>query len=106
MADSIVQAKESFSADVEGAPVMIRAGDLYYFTDPIVRGREHLFGDVTVLSTDGLVRRHKSTVTGTAATETASAEPGTRRRMSRQKPIEPTGAETHVVSAPTETSEV
>lgn len=84
--DRIVQAREPFSCSINGVPVIVSGGDLYYGQDPVVQGREHLFDDLTVLSTTG--PRGKATATGSAAgdSETASAAPGTRRRMTRNTP--------------------
>ena len=85
MADRIVQAKEAFSGtQANGVPWNVGAGDLYWSNDPIVKGREHLFGDVTVLSSTGATHRETATVTGSAV-ETATAEPGQRRRMGRSR---------------------
>lgn len=80
--DRIVQASESFSATVNGVPVIVAAGSLYYSGDPVIKGREHLFGDVTILSTNG--PRGTASATGSESdSETAVATPGTRRRMSK-----------------------
>jgi hypothetical protein len=71
--DRIVEALEPFSADVDGTPVGVSKGDKFYADDPVVRGRAHLFGDVTVRRT----RRPASS----GAVETATAAPGERRTV-------------------------
>lgn len=88
MAESIVQALESFTTDVDGIPIMVTQGSLYYASDPITKGRESLFGDLTVLSTTGLRHRHLTSATGNAVqtdVETATQEPGQRRRLTPRR---------------------
>lgn len=97
MTDRIVQAREPFSATVNGIPFMVTAGELYYAKDPLVKGREHLFRDLTVQSSGlgGEKNREFASVTG-SATETATAEPGKRRYTRRARPedtVEPTESE-------------
>jgi|SRR5262245_9422462 len=79
MAD-IVSAREPFSADVQGVPVSVGVGDLYYADDPVVKGRESLFGAVTVRRT--LVPQREGSPAGD---ETADAAPGTRRKATSSR---------------------
>jgi hypothetical protein len=60
---AILRCKTSFHA--VGRPVMVRAGQIFDSSDPVVEGREHLFEDV-----DGLVER-------------STANPGERRFVKR-----------------------
>lgn len=79
----IVRADQPFAVQLpNGTPLMIQAGDLFYSDDPVVKDRERLFGDVSIRTSAG--PRERSSVTGSAV-ETASAEPGGRRRMTRPK---------------------
>jgi len=71
----IVEALESFSADVDGVPVSVSHRDRFYDDDPVVIGRRHLFGEVTVRSTRA--RKPASAV----AVEVATAGPGERRTL-------------------------
>jgi hypothetical protein len=73
----IVQALESFSVDLDGAPFSVQAGDSFLASDPVVKGREGLFGEVSLRSS-GAPRRATA-----VATETATAAPGERRTPSR-----------------------
>jgi hypothetical protein len=87
MADAkIVQALQSFSADIDGVPVGVNAGDKFYDDDPAVTGRRHLFGEITVRST-----RARRPI-GPDTVETATAGPGERRTMSGPGPGRPRGA--------------
>lgn len=70
-AGAIVEALEAFSVDLPTGPCNVSAGERFYADDPIVRGREHLFGAVTV--------RRSAPAPVTATTETATAGPGERR---------------------------
>lgn len=72
----IVQARSAFATTVAGHTVMVSAGDVYYSDDPLVKGREGLFGELEVKSS----RPAPSTAT---ASETTSAAPGSRRSLSR-----------------------
>jgi hypothetical protein len=77
----LVRALASFATVINGAPVMVAPGDLFYSDDPIVKGRDSLFGEPLVRISDGSPRQHSS-VTGSAV-ETMTAEPGARRRLGR-----------------------
>lgn len=82
MADrKIVQCVSSFHAALEGAPLVVRTGDLYFADDVVVKGRENHFADVLVKSTG--VRKPSRTPVGSV--EEATATPGGRRRMTRPK---------------------
>ena len=74
----IVEAREPFSVNLpDGTPVTVGRGDRFYADDPVVAGREHLFGELTV-------RTSRPAGPGTAAAaETASAAPGERRTVTR-----------------------
>jgi hypothetical protein len=66
----IVEAREAFSVDLPTGTCVVHAHDRFYSDDPVVRGREHLFGLVTV---------RRSVPDPVTATETATAAPGERR---------------------------
>jgi hypothetical protein len=86
MADQrLVQAQEAFEAALPGGrQVGVNPGDLFEQSDPIVKGREHLFGAVRVRSSGA---RHAAAQTrqepAAGHTETASAAPGSRRAPAR-----------------------
>jgi hypothetical protein len=67
---AIKRATASFVAYIAGVPRVVHAGDLIEETDPIVRGREHLFGEIA-----DHVTRSRPPV------EQATAEPGERRSV-------------------------
>jgi hypothetical protein len=79
MADrKIMQATESFSVYLkDGTPFVVVVGELFHSDDPVVVGREHLFGELTVRSSQPARRA------SAGDSETASAAPGSRRAMSR-----------------------
>lgn len=66
----IVEAREAFSVDLPTGTCVVHPHDRFYSDDPIVRGREHLFGVITV---------RRSVPDPVTATETATAAPGERR---------------------------
>lgn len=68
----IVEALEAFSVDLPTGPCPVSYRDRFYADDPIVRGREHLFGPITV-------RRSVPVPMTASTTETATAGPGERR---------------------------
>lgn len=76
----IVRAIDSFTTNVSGRPVSVNIGDLFYSDDLVVKGRESLFGDPLVRTSEG--PRVSSSVTGSVV-ETMTAEPGARRRLGR-----------------------
>lgn len=81
MADTdtgIVEALEAFSVDLPTGPCSVGYRDRFYASDPIVRGREHLFGPVSV-------RRSVPVPVSASTTETATAGPGERRSVSGRK---------------------
>jgi len=81
----IVRANEPFSVQLaDGRPLDISAGDLFWSDDPMVKTRGRLFGDVSIRTSTG--GRESSSASGPgAAVETATADPGVRRRMTRPK---------------------
>lgn len=80
----IVRAEQPFALQLpNGTPLMVQAGDLFYSDDPALAGREKLFGDVSIRTSTG--PRERTSVTGSAV-ETATADPGARRRMVRKNP--------------------
>lgn len=79
---TIVQARESFAIYLtDGRPFSVVAGDRFYSDDPVVKGREQLFGELTV-RTSGSVQ-HRPAAPAARATETADAPPAARRVVSR-----------------------
>jgi hypothetical protein len=71
----IVRAREPFSVPLpSGVPLPVSTGDLYYADDPIVKGRELLFGPVTIRTSAQYGKQPEP-----VDTETADATPGTRR---------------------------
>lgn len=74
----VVEAAQPFSATLpDGTPLAVAQGDRFYSDDPAVLGREHLFGELQVRSSQPSRR------SAVADTETASAAPGTRRPLSK-----------------------
>lgn len=71
----VLRAREGFSYDNGGVPVVLRAGRLVDEDDPAVKGREHLFepAEDVVSRTSGVA----------AAVETTTAIPGERRTIQR-----------------------
>lgn len=78
MSDRVVEARQAFSVDVKGVPFAVAAGDRFWATDPIVKGREAMFRELTV-------RSSQPTPPTAPAVETASAEPGSTRRITRPR---------------------
>ncbi|MHC3392089.1 hypothetical protein ACLQ2E_21880 [Streptomyces lavendulocolor] len=67
---AIKRAKSSFVAYIGGVPRIVHEGDLIDETDPVVKGRESLFGDIA------------DHVAGTRPpVEQATARPGERRSV-------------------------
>lgn len=83
MADKLVQALESFDTPSGSGLGMVRAGDLFAASDPIVKGRENLFGEVQVRSSS----RGPQIIASPAGTETADAPPARRRRLGVPPPV-------------------
>jgi hypothetical protein len=69
---AIKRAKSSFVAYIGGAPRLVNAGDLIDESDPVVAGREDLFGSI-----EDHVASSGRTV------EQATSEPGERRSVGR-----------------------
>lgn len=80
MADRrIMEAAESFSVYLkDGTPFVVVTGERFWSDDPIVEGREHLFGELSV-------RSSRPARPASRAVETASAAPGSRRTVTREK---------------------
>lgn len=75
----IVEARQSFSMNLRGAPYAVGAGDRFWSDDPIVKGRECLFRELVVR--DSRPPRRPTT----SAVETATAEPGSTRKVTRPR---------------------
>jgi hypothetical protein len=75
-----LRCKEPFSADIDGVPRTIPGGALIDSSDPIVKGREHLFETVDVYMAG---RESKA-----APVESASAAPGEKRSVRAPKVAE------------------
>jgi hypothetical protein len=69
---AIKRAKASFVAYIGGAPRLVNAGDLIDESDPVVAGREDLFGSIE----DHMARPGRTV-------EQATSEPGERRSVGR-----------------------
>lgn len=78
MAD-LVQCKRPFVAYADGRRVRVAAGDLYPADDPLAVAHAAAFGEPDVKSSAPKAAPSRTA----AATETGSAEPGTRRNLSR-----------------------
>jgi hypothetical protein len=78
----VVRARESFAVYLDGHPITVVAGDLFYADDRVVQGREALFGPLHV-RTSAMPRSAGSRTA--AAVETADAAPGTKRATVRRK---------------------
>lgn len=78
----VVQAKNSFAIRANGAPFVVGGGDLYYNDDPIVVAFPQNFGELKVKSSEPLRPASPGSV------ETASAEPGGRRRLSKPAKVD------------------
>lgn len=84
----MVEALDAFSVTLsDGTPFVVRHGDRFWSDDPIVKGRNTLFGEVTVRSTRPVAPP------STAAVETATAAPGARRAMSKPAAKKPDAEE-------------
>lgn len=79
---TIVQARESFAVYLtDGRPFSVVAGDKFYSDDPVVKGREQLFGELSVRSS--APPQHRPAAAAAKAVETADAPPAARRVVSR-----------------------
>lgn len=99
MADhGLVQCRSPFSVTTKwGTPHVVANGDIYWATDPVVKGHEQYFTDVYVKSSVDAGRSNTLTHATGNKVETADAPPSGRRRLSKP-PVE--------APAPAETSEV
>jgi hypothetical protein len=75
----MLRAKEGFSYDVKGVPVVVPAGAIRPANHSDVKGRESLFESV-----DAVADRQHETGTYSAAVEQATAAPGEHRQLSGQ----------------------
>lgn len=97
----IMSALAAFSTDVQGVPVFVSSGDLFYADDPVVTGRESLFGAVSVRRT---VLRPPPNAQPAGHEETADASPGSRRKATVPPVVDtPRGPKTANASATTKT---
>lgn len=67
---ALKRCKAAFAADVKGRPYVVKVGDLVDESDPLYKGRELNFEDVTATA-------------GKPAVEQATAAPNERRRVGR-----------------------
>lgn len=94
---TVLRAREAFAcSDAQGTPRVVRPGDLFDSTDPMVTGRETLFEPVEVAT-----QRSEAVVAGgSSSVESATSAPGEKRSVStgrgRKSPKDSTDA------APTE----
>lgn len=80
---AIKRCKAAFSAYVGGQIRMVNAGELLEESDPVIRGRDHLFEDVGTYVEQ---RRADAQATQLPPTvERATAEPGEKRAVGRPK---------------------
>lgn len=78
---AVVRALEPFAVYVDGVPVQVGAGDLFYADDPVVKGRESMFGEIKVRTSEQ--PKSRGTRRPAAAVETATAAPGEKRATRR-----------------------
>jgi len=77
----MVEALESFSVTLSnGAPFVVNRGERFWSDDEVCKGRDHLFGEVSVRSSGGI-----RPAAAAGAEETASAAPGARRHVTKPK---------------------
>jgi len=67
----------------DGGRIVVSNGDIYWADDDMVKGREGAFTDVDVKSTSTGHRVTTMTSVTGSSMETASAGPGSRRRLSK-----------------------
>lgn len=79
MAAEMLRAREGFSYDAKGVPVVVPAGALRQSSHPDVKGRESLFEAV-----EKVADRERLTGSYSAEVEQATAAPGERRQLSGQ----------------------
>lgn len=78
---TIVQARESFAVYLtDGRPFSVVAGDKFYSDDPVVKGREQMFGELTVRASSPPQSKGPAAA---RAVETADAAPAQRRTVGR-----------------------
>jgi len=68
-----LRCKEPFAADVDGIPRVVPAGTLIDSSDPIVKGRDHLFEPIDVFMSSKAPQ-----------VEQATAGPGEKRSLPRR----------------------
>lgn len=75
---TVLRAREAFAcSDAQGTPRVVRPGDLFDSTDPLVTGRQNLFEPVEVAT-----QRSEAVVAGGSSVESATAAPGEKRSVS------------------------
>lgn len=84
----VVQALTPFAANVRGVTFMVAKGELFYDDDPVVKANSKSFGSLHVRSSSGATARPSS-----GSVETASSEPGVRRRLSKTPKTDPEPSE-------------
>lgn len=84
----ILEANTSFAVYLDGVPFSVVAGDRFYSDDPVVKGREGSFGEITVRSSTAPVSSTRSGPPQPAGdVETADATPGSRRSRTTSKGV-------------------
>jgi hypothetical protein len=86
MADKkIMEATTSFAVYLEdGTPFSVVTGDRFYSDDPVLVGREQLFGEITVRTSRPRPNPQPGPPPAAGDPETATAAPGARRTLSRK----------------------
>lgn len=74
----VVQASTAFTVTLRGAPFTVGHGDRFWSDDPLVLSHPGEFRELTV-------RSSQPERAPTADVETASADPGTARRITRRR---------------------
>lgn len=69
---AIKRCRASFAVSVNGVPRMVTAGQLVEASDPVIKGREHLFEDAETYVSERAPK-----------VEQATAEPGEKRSVGR-----------------------
>jgi len=79
---AIKRCKAAFAVSVSGVPRMVTVGQLVDASDPVIKGREHLFEDVETHVSEKAARQAPKV-------EQATAEPGEKRSVAppARKPL-------------------
>lgn len=78
MSEDLAQAKAPFMAFVQGSQVVVRVGDVYRKTDPVVAASPASFQDINVKDSAAALRPFNRS---RGALETATAAPGEHRTL-------------------------